>query len=155
HWSGILPSLIYFRDGNGTLRMITLNDKDALKINFTAQMIIRRDEEYLEIFDQCWRSLDENFYDPRYHGANWKAVKARYRPLVKSVAAEEDLPALTSLRLGELNASHLGIKANDRKPEAVTADLALLFDETYRGPGIKVKEILRRGPADRRGLKLA
>ena len=31
----------------------------------------------------------------------------------------------------------------------MTADLGLLFDETYRGPGLKVSEVLKRGPADR------
>ena len=32
--------------------------------------------------------------------------------------------------------------------------LGLVFDETYRGPGVKVAEILKRGPADKRGLNL-
>jgi tricorn protease len=153
-WSNLLASLIYFRDAKGTLRMVTLGDKEALKVPFQAQLTIQRDEEYLEIFDQCWRSLNENFYDPRYHGADWKAVKEKYRPLVKHVAVEEDLHALISLMLGELNASHLGIKSDDQKPESVTADLGLIFDDAFPGPGLKIKEILRRGPADRRGLKL-
>ncbi len=56
--------------------------------------------------------------------------------------------------LGELNASHLGISGNIRSPEEVTADLGLLFDEGYKGPGLKIAEILKRGPADRRGLDL-
>src|SRR5262249_16766699 len=38
--------------------------------------------------------------------------------------------------------------------DEVTADLGLIFDETYRGPGLKVAEVLKRGPADRRGLSL-
>src|SRR5262249_28468427 len=35
-----------------------------------------------------------------------------------------------------------------------TADLGLLFDESWRGPGLKIAEVLKRGPADRRGLNL-
>ena len=36
----------------------------------------------------------------------------------------------------------------------MTADLGLFFDESYRGPGLKVAEILKHGPADKRGLPL-
>jgi tricorn protease len=56
--------------------------------------------------------------------------------------------------LGELNASHLGISGPLRTPEEQTADLGLVFDEGYRGPGLKVAEILKRGPADKRGISL-
>ena len=39
-------------------------------------------------------------------------------------------------------------------PEQITADLGLVFDDKLPGPGLKVAEILKRGPADKRGLKL-
>ena len=45
----------------------------------------------------------------KFHGADWDAVRDKYRPLVKHVALKEDLYALISLMMGELNASHLGI----------------------------------------------
>ncbi len=32
--------------------------------------------------------------------------------------------------------------------------LGLIFDESYKGPGLKVAEILQRGPADKRGLDI-
>src|SRR5438270_9631372 len=57
--------------------------------------------------------------------------------------------------LGELNASHLGI-SGPMLPDAEepTADLGLVFDEKYEGPGLKIAEVLKRGPADRRGISL-
>ena len=63
------------------------------------------------MFDQSWRTSSENFYDAKFHGVDWDAVRAKYRPLVKHVAMKEDLYALVSLMMGELNASHLGITA--------------------------------------------
>ncbi len=65
---------------------------------------------------------------------------------------KEDLYALVSLMLGELNASHLGISGPGSVAQEPTADLGLIFDPAYRGPGLKVAEVLKRGPADRRGL---
>jgi tricorn protease len=67
---------------------------------------------------------------------------------------KEDLYNLVSLMLGELNASHLGISGNLRFPEEVTADLGLRFDDAYKGPGLKIVEVLKRGPADKRGINL-
>src|SRR5207247_5909027 len=122
---------------------------------FTDNMAVRQDEVLAEIFEQSWRALNESFYDPNFHGANWNKVREKYRPLVKHVALKEDLFALISLMLGELNASHLGIQGNlGSGPEQQTADLGLNFDRSYKGPGLKVAELLRNGPADQRGLNL-
>src|SRR5262249_60078549 len=78
----------------------------------------------------------------------------RFPPAVNHIAHKEDLYALFYLMLGELNASHRGIMGNGSQREEVTADLGLLFDETYPGPGLKVAEVLKRGPADKRGLNI-
>src|SRR5205085_9881548 len=123
-------------------------------IGFSARMTVRRDEEFAEMFEQAWRALRENFYDPNFHGVNWGAVRHKYRPLVKHCALKEDLYTLISLMMGELNASHLGVSGPGPSPEESTADLGLLFDDTYRGPGLKVAEVLRRGPADKPGPTL-
>jgi tricorn protease len=172
-WSQRTPDLIYFRDRQGQIRSIhagmgsTPSDRSAYTprspfafsggastIEFKAKMTIRRDEEFREMFEQSWRALREHFYDPAFHGANWEAVRAKYRPLVQHVALREDLYALMSLMMGELNASHLGIHGFSSSPEETTAELGLVFDESYHGPGVKVAEILKRGPADRRGIGL-
>jgi tricorn protease len=169
-WSKKHNNLIYFRDSAGQIRMArpglggldallggagrSGSGGDAAPLPFRVKMTVNRDEEFLEIFDQSWRALAENFYDAKFNGADWKAVRAKYRPLVKHVAMKEDLYALIHLMLGELNASHLGITGFGSRPEEFTADLGLIFDETYRGPGLKIAEVLKRGPADKRGLNL-
>jgi tricorn protease len=146
--------VIFFRDGSGNLRMASASGGGASIVPFQARLTVKRDEEFAEMLEQSWRAINENFYDPHFHGANWPAVRERYRPLVRHVALKEDLYALVSLMLGELNASHLGIMGPPAQPEETTADLGLLFDESYRGPGLKIAEVIKRGPADRRGLNL-
>jgi tricorn protease len=154
-WSRRVPDLIYYRDRHGLLRTARASFAgESSIIPFAAKMVIRRDEEFTEMFDQSWHALRESFYDPAFHGANWDAARAKYRPLVKHIALREDLYALISLMLGELNASHLGIGGNGLPAEQTTAELGLLFDESYRGPGLRIAEILKRGPADRRGIGL-
>jgi tricorn protease len=154
---------VYFLDNGGSIRHLTPysggynptgGSSDAATVSFTAKMTIRQDEEYQEMFDEAWRLLSDSFYDSHLHGTNWKAVREKYRPLVKNVTMKEDLYNLISLMLGELNASHLGISGHLNDPDEITADLGLLFDETYKGPGLKIAEVLKRGPADKRGINL-
>jgi len=169
-WSQRLPDVIYYRDRQGQIRSaratswpaggppIMMDFRAAVAgtgaIEFKAKMTVRRDEEFREMFEQSWRALREHFYDPAFHGANWEAVRAKYRPLVHHVALREDLYALMSLMMGELNASHLGILGFSSTPEETTADLGLIFDDSFRGPGLKIAEVLKQGPADRRGIAL-
>ncbi len=163
-WSRHITGLIYFLNGSGELRSIRAGASFSLpfagltgepsRINFQAKMIVKRDEEFAEMFAQCWRALSDQFYDAKHHGANWEAIRAKYQPVVAHVAMKEDMYALVSLMLGELNASHLGISGRLPTPEETTAELGLIFDETYRGPGLKIAEIIKRGPADKRGLAI-
>ncbi|MEZ6140927.1 MAG: S41 family peptidase [Zavarzinella sp.] len=149
-----------FLDKSGALRVATptLNSTappaDPKTISFAAEMNIDRDVEYMQIFEQSWRKLGEGFYDATHHGADWNKVRTTYRTMVPHVTSKEDLYALISLMLGELNASHLGISGSSTSPAETTADLGIEFDPTYRGVGLKVKAILERGPADVRGSKL-
>jgi tricorn protease len=67
---------------------------------------------------------------------------------------------VVQLMLGELNGSHLGFSLN---PPAVstaawreeTAHLGLRFDPAFAGPGWKVRDVLRNGPADHRRSRIA
>lgn len=165
-WSkkAISGNAVYFLNGQGELRSArssvglfntpsgTINE--PARVPFVAKMNIKREEEFAQMFAQGWKALADNFYDSQYHGADWNAVRTKYAPLVPHCATREDLYTLITLMLGELNASHLGISGNLPTPSESTADLGLLFDDTFPGPGLKVAEILKRGPADKKGFGL-
>jgi tricorn protease len=153
-WSKRIPGRVYFRDGSGSIRYAQLGMGEPAHVRFQAKMTVRRDEEFAEMFEQSWRALADHFYDPKYHGVEWNAIRDKYRPLVKHVALKEDLYALISLMMGELNASHLGIQGAGHPPEETTAELGLVFDPSYPGPALKIAEVLKHGPADKRGIEL-
>jgi tricorn protease len=166
-WSKRGGEMIYFLDRSGQIRKVGPGGGGLAAlfgqpsgagglgvIPFEVKMTIHNDELFREMLDQSWRSISDHFYDPKLHGLNWEAVRRKYRPLVAHVALKEDLYALLYLMMGELNAPHLGVSGLSTIPEEPTADLGLLFDEGYRGPGLKISEALPRGPADKRGLNL-
>ena len=38
--------------------------------------------EWKQIYEEAWRINRDFFYDPNMHGADWKAVKAKYEPFL-------------------------------------------------------------------------
>lgn len=152
--SSLGGDLIYYLDQAGTIHLIRASGSAGPTLPFRIKMRVRIEDQYREMFDQTWRYLAEHFYDASFHGRDWNAIREKYRGLVKHIALKEDLYSLLYLMMGELNASHLGISGLGTPPDEETADLGLLFDESYRGRGLKIAEILKRGPADRRGLNI-
>jgi tricorn protease len=73
------------------------------------------------------------------------------------------LAEVIELMLGELNGSHLGFtpsvgEGSDnegaRKRDYPTAHLGVRFDPKYLGPGLKIRDVLPDGPADKAKSKL-
>ncbi len=48
------------------------------------------------------------FYDPKMHGKDWDAARAKYQPLVAYVGDRQELLNIINEMIGELNASHTG-----------------------------------------------
>lgn len=162
-WSKKGSGAIFFLNSAGELRTTRVSFGgfgssgpvgEPGKVAFQCKLSIKRDEEFAEMFAQGWRALADGFYDPNFNSVDWKAVRAKYAALVPHCATREDLYAVMGLMLGELNSSHLGISGRLPTPDEQTADLGLIFDDAYTGPGLKVKEILKRGPADKKGLAI-
>ena len=55
------------------------------------------DETNLSAFDEIWETVRDRFYDPRLHGLDWQASRARYRPQAGSARSREDA-AVASMR---------------------------------------------------------
>src|SRR5207342_623899 len=73
----------------------------------------------------------------------------------------DSLGAVIHLMLGELNGSHLGFTffafdaaAEKKGPRDVTPHLGVRFDYRYAGPGLKIRDVLPAGPADKPRSKL-
>ena len=76
-------------------------------------MKIDRPKEWQEIFDEGWRMVRDYFYDPHYHGVDWGKVKKHYRSLLPYVHTRRELSILMAEMVGELNASHQGVRGGD------------------------------------------
>lgn len=142
--------------GGGTIKWLPRGGGGAGTVGFTARMAIDRVVDYRAAYDEAWQILNDSFYDRKFHGADWKAVGAKYRALVEHVTTRRDFNYLVTQLFGELNASHTGIRGGETPRLArETGILGLLPDEEHAGPGVKVAAIVPRSPADRDESRLA
>ncbi|MGD8362290.1 MAG: PDZ domain-containing protein [Gemmatimonadota bacterium] len=95
----------------------------GLQVNLRMQL--DRMEEWRQIFDEAWHYEQDFFYDPGLHGADWNAVRRRYRPLVAFVRHRADLNYLLDQVNGELSVGHSFVGGGDY-PEVETPQVGLL-----------------------------
>lgn len=115
---------------------------------------------------KAWGELRDRFCDAAMHGADWPAVKEKYRLALRYAPRWSVGRDVLNLLVGELDSSHLGFKPADVPPEAwdrrvrrngwtpVTAHLGARFDPSHKGPGWRVRDVIPGTSADRgaRGL---
>jgi tricorn protease len=92
--------------------------------------------------------MRDGFYDDKMHGVDWNEIRETYRPVVEDITYKEDFYALFTLVLGELNASHTGITGSTGGERGLsTASLGVELDDSFTGPGVKVRAVMKKGPA--------
>lgn len=128
------------------------------RVNFTAKVKIDRPAEWSEMFDDAWRTMKYRFYDPKMHGMDWDAARAKYRPLVEYVGDRQELLNIVNEMIGELNASHTGAApppGGGREPGAVsTAHLGMELEPDAAAGRYRVTHIYEDGPADKDWVKV-
>jgi tricorn protease len=95
------------------------------RVAMDLRMQLDRMTEWHQIFDEMWRYQRDLFYAPNTHGADWEAVRDRYRPLVQWVRHRHDLNYLLDIINGELAVGHSFVSGGDY-PAVDTSRVGLL-----------------------------
>jgi tricorn protease len=135
---------------NGRVNVVNLERRDIKPLALNFDINTNFAQEKIEIFKQGWRYMRDNFYDEKFHGADWNAVEKTYEPLIAGAKTIDEVRRLMSLMVGELNASHLGVTGNTNFTATPIGKLGLRFDRNeYETNGrLKITEIIALGPAD-------
>jgi len=131
----------------------------ASPYNFSAYQTVDRRERYRAGFDASWRTMRDRWYNPKLGNRDWNAVRAKYRDVAAGVPDDEAFDDVVTLMLGELNGSHLGFTPNTKpKPDTgwteTTAHLGVRFDIEFADGGLKIRDVLPDGPAEREQSRL-
>ncbi|MDE6371215.1 MAG: peptidase S41 [Duncaniella sp.] len=87
-------------------------------------------------------------------GTDWKGLTKHSRKFLPHINNNYDFAILASELLGELNVSHTGAGYRPGAAARPTGALGLLYDMTYTGKGIKVAEVLKKGPFDHKNTSM-
>ncbi|RXM38696.1 peptidase S41 [Chryseobacterium sp. CH21] len=111
--------------------------------------------EFTQMYAEAWTGVEENFYDEKFHGIDWKAKREQYAKYLPYVHNRNDLRILLNDLLGELNSSHTGFSSTGKEETMYlnyfTNETGIIFkqDQPYT-----VESILRKSPAYRSGVDI-
>ncbi|HEX9930684.1 MAG TPA: S41 family peptidase [Pyrinomonadaceae bacterium] len=63
-------------------------------------------QERIEIFEDVWKTINEQYYDPSFNGVDWQEVRKRYRPRVEAAKNDVEFYRLFEEMLALLRDSH-------------------------------------------------
>ena len=146
---------VYYLD-DGKLFSVPLEEGGKAKsIALNAEVDIDFAQDKMTAFNQAWTWLRDNFHDPHMNGVDWNAMRAAYAPLIAGAPTPASVNWLMNLLVGELNASHSGVRANGHA-QPVTGRLGLVFDTAaYERDGtLRVAQVVPLSPAAIVGIEV-
>jgi len=140
--------------GNNTLKKLELKNDKLTAITQHAVMPLDRAAEREAMFRQVRNAERRQFYVEDMHGVDWDMMCDTYSRFLPHINNNYDFAEMLSELLGELNVSHTGGRYRAPSGSNTTGHLGLLYDMSYDGDGLRVDEILKRGPFDKAASKM-
>ncbi|WP_206485603.1 S41 family peptidase [Thalassotalea sp. G2M2-11] len=141
--------------GKGTLVKVKTKTDKSETLSTVSLQSIEHMAERAQIFDEAWQALNAGFYDPKFHGNDWQALKKQYRPLALKASTKEDFQYIFNLMLGQVNASHMGLYRGDNQKQTQKTRTGLLGVEVFEvTDGLTVASVLANSPAARKESSL-
>ena len=136
---------LFLCTGRG-IKKIDLAKGKPEAVSYEANFNYRPYEERQYIFNHIWQQVKDKFYVEDIHGVDWDGYRKNYERFLPYINNNYDFRDMLSEMLGELNGSHTGARYNPEGPNLKTAALGLFLDDTYQGNGLRVDEVIKRGP---------
>jgi tricorn protease len=99
--------------------------KGKLKVD-AIEVRIEPRKEWQQIFREAWRINRDYFYDPGMHGADWNAIRKKYRAFLPHLATRGDLDRVLRWMLSELAVGHSYLASGERLHQRKTVPGGLL-----------------------------
>jgi carboxyl-terminal processing protease len=87
-------------------------------------------EGRLAVFDDVWETIQERYYDPKFHGIDWQAKRNVFRPVAARANGSHEFYEVLRQMIGSLKDAHTRVYSPDEKfdwwnPRFVTVGLAI------------------------------
>ncbi len=151
HFSPDSKEVLYLESAgpnSSGVRTIGIEARTPKPVALSAAIDVDFDHEKQVVFDEAWNTLNHRFFDPKFNGRDWSALRTEWQPYIAGARTPAELRRDISLMIGELNASHSGIGRPGQAPVRV-GRLGLRYErEAFEnGRGLIVREVVPLGPA--------
>ena len=87
-------------------------------------------EGRLAVFDDVWETIQDRYYDPKFHGIDWQAKRAAFRPVAARAANAQEFYDVLRQMIASLRDAHTRVYSPDEKfdwwsPRFVTVGVAV------------------------------
>ncbi len=138
---------LYALAKGGQLRQLATKSDKIEKLSVSSQIQVRSAEENEQIYHEAWRALNKGFYDPQFHGYDFEALRDKYLPLARKASTPEDFQFTFNLMLGQLNASHMGMRDIENPKDTQTQKSGLIGIEGVNTvDGFEIVHIVPNSP---------
>ncbi|HEX8142241.1 MAG TPA: S41 family peptidase [Pyrinomonadaceae bacterium] len=72
-------------------------------------------EGRLAVFDDVWQTIRDRYYDPSFHGIDWRACREEFRPLAAEARSAAEFYTVLRRMVGLLRDAHTRVYAPDEK----------------------------------------
>ena len=145
----------YFALVNGTINKLNIEAAKTEPINISYTFRRNLSAEFFQMFYEAWAQVEQNYYDPHFHGTNWQLVKEHYAQFLPYINYRSDLRILLNDMLGELNSSHQGFSSfgeeENTQLKATTMETGIVFENKMP---FKVKQVLSKSAADNKDVTI-
>ena len=138
----------------GSIRKFSLANAQTTNIAFEARFNYRPYDEHAYMFSHAWQQVKDKLYAADLNGVDWDYYRTTYEKFLPYINNGYDFGEMLSELLGELNVSHTGARFYGSGASMQTACLGLFLDPAYEGDGLKIQEVIKRGPFAVRDTKV-
>ena len=131
--------------GSKNMQKLATSGDKLTPITYRAEVRIDLAAERAYMLEHVHQQVNKRFFRLDMNGCKWDQMVDAYTKFLPHINNNYDFADLLSELLGELNVSHTGGRYRPSGGEA-TANLGLLFDWTFTGKGLKVDEVVAKGP---------
>ena len=120
------------------------------KIDIEANVDKTLQDEFSQMFYEAWAALDQNYYDVKFHDADWRGVRDYYSRFLPHIRNRRQLRTMMADMLGELNSSHQGFYSTGKEETTATNTYTLETGIVFSNdrPYV-VDHIVKNSPADK------
>lgn len=155
-WANLIPDKegknIFVLGSDGMKKMEASESLKPVSFNAEMKMDLAAEREYM--LQHVYREEKNRFYQENMHGVKWEEMVDNYRRFLPHINNNYDFAEMLSELLGELNVSHTGGRYSAPNRADATASLGLLYDWNYSEDGLKIAEVVEKGPFSRKNSKV-